>query len=152
MRLRVASTLILALTLASPAAAVEVRFLARVDVESGAPARRPIPADLDRDGDLDLVAFHTGSSPQVVWYENTAGDGFRGTAPVGSYAANGYGLFDMSGNRTRAKHVGSCPIDGGLCVTWAIECYGALRPRCRGIGCSRFLHARRSTAHECCER
>ncbi len=30
--------------------------------------------------------------------ENTAGDGFRGTAPVGSYAPNGYGLFDMSGN------------------------------------------------------
>ena len=29
---------------------------------------------------------------------NTAGDGFRGTAPVGSFAANGYGLFDMSGN------------------------------------------------------
>lgn len=25
-------------------------------------------------------------------------DGYAGTAPVGSYAANGYGLFDMSGN------------------------------------------------------
>lgn len=25
-------------------------------------------------------------------------DGFRGTAPVGSFAANGFGLFDMSGN------------------------------------------------------
>jgi formylglycine-generating enzyme required for sulfatase activity len=30
--------------------------------------------------------------------ENTSGDGFRGTAPVRSFAANGYGLFDMSGN------------------------------------------------------
>lgn len=29
---------------------------------------------------------------------NTAGDGYRATAPVGSYAPNGYGLFDMSGN------------------------------------------------------
>jgi sulfatase modifying factor 1 len=30
--------------------------------------------------------------------ENTADDGFRATAPVGSFPANGYGLFDTSGN------------------------------------------------------
>ncbi len=29
---------------------------------------------------------------------NTAGDGFPGTAPVKSFPANGYGLYDMSGN------------------------------------------------------
>lgn len=31
-------------------------------------------------------------------YRNTAGDGFPRTAPVKSFPANGYGLFDMSGN------------------------------------------------------
>src|SRR5580658_1629248 len=30
--------------------------------------------------------------------KNTAEDGYAGTAPVGSFAANGYGLFDMAGN------------------------------------------------------
>jgi formylglycine-generating enzyme required for sulfatase activity len=30
--------------------------------------------------------------------ENTMGDGYRTSAPVGSYPPNGFGLFDMSGN------------------------------------------------------
>ena len=29
---------------------------------------------------------------------NTAADGFTGTAPVGAFAPNGYGLFQMTGN------------------------------------------------------
>jgi formylglycine-generating enzyme required for sulfatase activity len=31
-------------------------------------------------------------------YRDSAEDGHAGTAPVGSYAANGYGLFDTTGN------------------------------------------------------
>jgi formylglycine-generating enzyme required for sulfatase activity len=34
----------------------------------------------------------------VFPYENTAEDGFRSTSPVSSFPANGYGLFDMTGN------------------------------------------------------
>lgn len=31
-------------------------------------------------------------------HQNTAADGYRGAAPVGSFPANGYGLYDMAGN------------------------------------------------------
>ena len=44
-----------------------------------------------------------GSPPAKVWrgrfpYENLAPDGHERTAPVASYAPNGFGLFDMAGN------------------------------------------------------
>jgi formylglycine-generating enzyme required for sulfatase activity len=41
-----------------------------------------------------LPNYWQGSFP----YANTKEDGFEGTAPVGSYPANGYGLSDMAGN------------------------------------------------------
>jgi formylglycine-generating enzyme len=45
----------------------------------------------------------TGKNPANIWQghfptENTAQDGFKGTAPVASFPPNGYGLYDMAGN------------------------------------------------------
>lgn len=45
-----------------------------------------------------------GGKPVANWWQghfptrDTGEDGFRGRAPVGSFAPNGYGLFDMAGN------------------------------------------------------
>jgi formylglycine-generating enzyme required for sulfatase activity len=50
-------------------------------------------ADLRRDGKLQSN-FWQGNFPN----DNTREDGFRTTAPVGSFPPNGYGLADMSGN------------------------------------------------------
>ncbi len=54
----------------------------------------PLPAERDS---------APGDWPANLWqgkfpYEDWATDGHAGTAPVGSYAANGYGLYDMTGN------------------------------------------------------
>lgn len=46
------------------------------------------------DSDLFPCNIWQGSFPTA----DTAGDGFAGTAPVGSYRPNGYGLYNMCGN------------------------------------------------------
>jgi formylglycine-generating enzyme required for sulfatase activity len=49
--------------------------------------------------------------------ENTLADGFRGTAPVQSFPANGFGLYDMSGNVWQ------------WCADWYRPDYYAVSPR-----------------------
>ncbi len=62
-----------------------------------------------RGGKRDLVyPWGNDRNPQGKWLNNiwqgefpvtnTGADGFEKTSPVGSFPANGYGLFDMSGN------------------------------------------------------
>lgn len=61
-------------------------------------------------GGLDRKAYSWGDEfkPQGKWqaniwqgsfpFENKAEDGYKGTAPVASYGANGWGLYDLTGN------------------------------------------------------
>jgi FG-GAP-like repeat len=72
-----------------PAAARDVPFAPLFVVATGATqAVSVVAADVDRDGDLDVVAASYGND-RIAWSENTAGDGSAWTTHTISQLANG---------------------------------------------------------------
>ncbi len=68
----------------------EWEFAARGGLEN----QRYAWGDEERPDGKIMANRWTGDFP----YRNDAEDGFTGTSPVGSFPANGYGLYDMGGN------------------------------------------------------
>jgi formylglycine-generating enzyme required for sulfatase activity len=68
----------------------EWEFAAR----GGMVGRRYAWGDEEQPDNVYMVNRWTGEFP----YRNDGKDGFVGTSPVGTFPANGYGLFDMGGN------------------------------------------------------
>ena len=50
------------------------------------------------DSDVNLAPYQCNFWQGTFPSENTAADGYIGTAPVGSFNSNGFGLYDMAGN------------------------------------------------------
>ncbi len=71
--------------------------------------------------------------------DDFADDGFRLTAPVGSFPPNGYGLFDMAGNVSVSCADAKTPMGGGTpfaAPDYRIRKGGSWRSRARDLRCA----------------
>ncbi|MEO1370534.1 MAG: FG-GAP-like repeat-containing protein, partial [Acidobacteriota bacterium] len=108
--------LLLALTVFSGASwAAEVPFDAYATIETSYPGARIISADLDGDGDLDLLGSTRNN--EVTWWENAMGDGSTWTAHT----------LDASFENPRGIVAGDLDGDGDLDVAVAAFVSGAVR-------------------------
>ncbi|MFZ2088390.1 MAG: formylglycine-generating enzyme family protein [Desulfobaccales bacterium] len=81
-----------------------------------------------------------GGRFRANYYPNDfADDGFRLTAPVASFAANGYGLFDMAGNVSEWCADDKTPPGGGTpfaAPDYRLRKGGSWRSRARNLRCA----------------
>jgi formylglycine-generating enzyme required for sulfatase activity len=83
---------------------------------------------------------HAGGRYRANYYPNDfADDGFRLTAPVASFPANGYGLFDMAGNVSEWCADDQTPLGGATpfaAPDYRIRKGGSWRSRARALRCA----------------
>jgi len=81
-----------------------------------------------------------GGRYRANYYPNDfADDGFRLTAPVGSFPPNGYGLFDMAGNVSEWCADDKNPLGGGspfAAPDYRVRKGGSWRSRARDLRCA----------------
>ena len=80
-------------------------------VGTGSQAYMAAVADMDRDGDPDIVSIYSGGQ-KLAWYDNTAGDGSAWTENI-IESATGFWAQLRVGRRQRRRHPGRLRVPAG---------------------------------------